>query len=101
MQVKVIQDYERQMLIAKNEEQKIKKGEEHLYLGQVNAKIQQDLINVKEVFQINANESKDIKKVDGEKKHDQQSKQSNYNDDKDVKDFLQRWLGMVKDLIQS
>ena len=37
-QIKVIQDYERQMLLVK-EDENVKKGEEHLYLKQVNAAI--------------------------------------------------------------
>jgi hypothetical protein len=51
MQVKVIQDFERQNLMS-TEEGEVKKGEEHKYLQMVNAKIEQDLINIREVFKV-------------------------------------------------
>ncbi|CDW81066.1 UNKNOWN [Stylonychia lemnae] len=102
MQVKVIQDYERQVLLTKEDD--VKKGEEHVYLQKVNEKIQNDLINVNEVFQTNFNDNKISQKIKGTA--DTKVKEANQDYDLEdkhqkQKEYLQKWLNMVQDLLQN
>eukprot|EP00347_Sterkiella_histriomuscorum_P009187 403342191 len=114
MQVRLIQDYERQMLMIK--EETVKKGEEHIYLQQVNVKIQNDLINVKEVFQTNWNQNKvsvragqmnNDQKLNGTQNSKQQEQEITREDNMlkyvemelEKKEYMQKWLNMIQDLI--
>lgn len=54
LQMKVVQDFERQALLIKEEEEVSKKqGDEQMYLKLIHGKIEQDLIILREVFQTN------------------------------------------------
>lgn len=89
LQVKVVQDYERQCLLIREGEEA--KTEEMLYLKMIGAKVEQDLVHIREMFSISTSK-KESNKLDGPKTAESTKR---------MQEYFERWLNVVKELIQS
>ena len=89
LQVKVVQDYERQCLLIREGEEA--KTEEMLYLKMIGAKVEQDLVHIREMFSISTSK-KESNKLDGTKTVESTN---------GMQEYFERWLNVVKELIQS
>ena len=89
LQVKVVQDYERQCLLIREGEEA--KTEEMLYLKMIGAKVEQDLVHIREMFSISTSK-KESNKLDGPKTVESTN---------GMQEYFERWLNVVKELIQS
>jgi hypothetical protein len=91
LQVKVISDFERQELLTRGDEGS--KIDEQAYLKIVGAKVEADLINIREVFEIGKESVKE------EKKKKEDLNLSKEVKEVDFREYFEKWLNVIKDML--